>query len=118
MQQDERGFRIAVVADELVNPATAGFDVLKVLERAGWGAIVLPPGWYPGEVLAELRMQFAEQVEEFVRHGYQVVCVGNCEALAEPLAHLGVNMPESVIASDGRKLSGFLRRRRAAASGA
>src|SRR5204863_8008189 len=52
MQQDERGFRIAVVADDLVN--SAGFDVLKVLERAGWGAIVLPPTWYPDEVLAEL----------------------------------------------------------------
>jgi hypothetical protein len=116
MQQDERGFRIAVVADDLVN--SAGFDVLKVLERAGWGAIVLPPTWYPDEVLAELLVQFAEQVQEFVSHGYQVVCVGTCEALAEPMAYLGVTMPESVIPTDGRQLSGFLRRRRAAASSA
>jgi hypothetical protein len=118
MQPDGRGFRIAVVADELVNSATAGFDVLKVLERAGWGAMVIPPDWYPDEVRAELLVQFAEQIEEFVRHGYKVVCVGNCKTLAEPLAHLGVDMPESVIPADGRKLSGFLRRRRAAAGGA
>ena len=118
MQPDERGFRIAVVADELVNSAGPGFDVLKVLERTGWGAIVLPPAWYPDDVRAELLVQLAEQVQEFVRHGYQLVCVGNCEELAEPLAHLGVDMPESVIPADGRQLSGFLRRRRAAASGA
>jgi hypothetical protein len=118
MHQDQRGFRIAVVADELVNSATAGFDALKVLERAGWGAIVLPPAWYPDDVVAELLVQFAEQIEEFVRHGYEVVCVGNCDTLAEPLAHLGVDMPDSVIPADGRQLSGFLRRTRTAASGA
>lgn len=118
MQPDERGFRIAVVADEFVNSDAGGFDVLGLLERAGWGAIVLPPAWYPDDVRAELLAQSAEQVQEFLRHDYQVVCIGDCEALSESLAQLGVAMPESLMPSNGRQLSGFLRRRRAAASGA
>jgi hypothetical protein len=118
MQQDQRGFRIAVVGDELANSATSGFDVLEVLQRAGWGAIVLPPAWYPDEVLADLLVQFAEQVEEFLRHGYDVVCLGSCEALAGPLAQLGVAMPASLARVDKRELSSFLCRTGGAATGA
>jgi len=117
MQPDERGFGVAVVADELVNSTTARFDALNVLERTGWGAIVLPPAWYPEDVLAELLVQVAEQVQEFVRHGYHVVCVGNCEALSEPLARLGIDVPDSTIASGERTLSAFLRRRSARSIG-
>jgi hypothetical protein len=118
MQPDERGFRIAVVADEMANSQAAGFDVLEVLEHAGWGAILLPPAWYPSDVRAELLIQLAEHVEEFTRHGYEVVCIGSCESLAEPLAQLGVAMPPSVTPASQRELSSLLRRPRAATTGA
>ena len=118
MQPDERGFRIAVVADEMANAQAAGFDVLEALERAGWGAILLPPAWYPGDVRADLLIQFAEHVEEFMRHGYEVVCIGSCESLAEPLAQLGVAMPPSVTPAGTCDLSTFLSRSRAATTGA
>jgi hypothetical protein len=117
-QSDERGFRIAVVADEMANSQAAGFDVLEVLERAGWGAILLPPAWYPADVHADLLIQFAEHVEEFMRHGYEVVCIGPCESLAEPLAQLGVAMPPSVTPAGTRDLSTFLSRPRPATTGA
>lgn len=118
MGSDERSFRIAVVANELINGAGAAFDPLEALERSGWGAIVLPPPWYPNEVAAGLRVQFAEHIEEFMRHGYEVVCIGPCDALAEPLAALGVAMPESITPQDERELSGFLRRKRRSATSA
>ena len=118
MQPDERGFRIAVVTDEFVNSKAAGFDVLEVLERAGWGAIILPPAWYPEKVVTELLSQFAEQVQEFVRHGYEVVCIGSCEGLAEPLAHLGVALPASLWTADKSELLRLLDRPRAATTGA
>lgn len=47
MQRDARGHRVAVVADELINPPSPGLDALMLLERAGWGVIVLPPGGTP-----------------------------------------------------------------------
>src|SRR6266700_1774324 len=112
MESDRRGFRIAVVANELVNDGTLAFDVLEVLERAGWGAILLPPNWYTDDVAGELLVQFAEDVEEFVRHGYELDCIGSCEALAEPLEQLGVQMPDSITPKSAAALSKFLRGRR------
>ena len=95
MQTDQRSFRVAVVASELAN---GNVDVLGVLERAGWGAIVLPPAWYPADVANGLLVQVAEQIEEFVRHGYRVVCVGSCERLLAPLRELGTDLPEMITA--------------------
>jgi hypothetical protein len=118
MRPDERGFRIAIVANDLVNSEASGFDVLGVLEREGWGAILLPPAWYPGEVAADLIVQVAEHLEEFVRHGYHVVCVGSCDALADPLKQLGVPMPDSITPAGEAELSEFLQSRRVPAAGA
>lgn len=109
MQTDERGYRIAVVPDELVNDGASGLDVLEVLEQCGWGAIVLPPSWYPRELAEDLLTQFAEQIEEFVRHGYDVVCVGSCAGLVAPLERLGLAAPDS--APDPDDLASFLRAR-------
>src|SRR5947209_6410739 len=95
MQTDERSFRIAVVPSELVNDGALDFDVLEVLEQNGWGAIVLPPRWYPSELAGDLLTQFAEHIEEFVRHGYDVVCVESCEPLCAPLAALDIPMPDT-----------------------
>jgi hypothetical protein len=117
MQADERSRRVAVVSDDLVNAHAGGFDVLAVLEQAGWGAIVLPPAWYPAELSANLLTQFAEHIEEFLRHGYDVVCVGSCEGLSEPLAALGVSMPESRTPSRAEELSEFLDQRAMPAHG-
>jgi hypothetical protein len=105
MQTDERSFRIAVVPDELVNDGALPFDVLQVLDQSGWGAIVLPPGWYPPELAGDLLTQFAEHIEEFVRHGYDVVCLDSCEALAAPLAQLGIALPDTISAAGSGELA-------------
>jgi hypothetical protein len=99
---------MVVVSDELINAPPPGLDVLAVLDRTGWGAIILPPSWYPDEVRTELNEQFAEHIEEFVRHGYSVVCVGSCEPLAAPLRALGVAPPDSISPADDAELEAFL----------
>jgi hypothetical protein len=114
MQTDMRGFRVALVADELINSAPPDLDALSVLERAGWGTIVLPPSWYPDEVAAQLLDQVAEHIEEFVRHGYEVVCIGSPEALGDPLERLGVATPDWVTPTGEAELLEFLARRRGA----
>jgi hypothetical protein len=96
LDADNRSFRLAVVADELVNAPPPGLDVVGVLDEHGWGLIVLPPSWYGDDVASDLLVQVAEHIEEFVRHNYRVVCIGGCEALALPLSELGVAMPDTI----------------------
>lgn len=111
MDADERGYRVAIVADELVNPTADGFDALEVLQQEDWGAIQLPPAWYPPEIAARFLEQVAEHAEEFARHGYDVVVVGGRAGLAEALGNAGVAEPDSVVAQTADELRQFLRSR-------
>jgi hypothetical protein len=112
VDEDRRGYRVALVADELVNPAPGGLDALAELERAGWGAIQLPPLWYPDDVAAQLLDQVAEHVEEFVRHGYDVVLVGSRAGLAEALGAIGEALPDAIAPRTTDELQSFLAARR------
>jgi hypothetical protein len=89
MEGDARGFRVALVAGELLNGAT-GVDVLAVLQQEDWGVIQLPAGEYPDAVAGPLLEQVAEQSEEFARHGYRLAIVGSRAGLAEALSAYGI----------------------------
>ena len=108
MDADERGFRVALVADEFVNPAPGGLDVLAVLALAGWGAIQLPPAWYPDDVAAQLLEQVAEHVDEFARHDYDLVLVGARPGLAEALDAIGTVLPTAIVPGSAAELRDFL----------
>ena len=109
MEGDERSFRVALVAAELVNPAPGGLDALAVLERAGWGVMALPADWYPDDVARPLLEQIAEQAQEFAAHGYDVVLVGERAALREALARLGRDVPPALPhPQDAAELEAFL----------
>jgi hypothetical protein len=105
---DERGFRVALVADEFVNPPPGGLDVLAVLAGEDWGAIQLPPAWYPDDVARPLLDQVAEHVEEFVRHDYDLVRVGDRAGLAQALGALGVAAPVAITPLTDDELRAFL----------
>lgn len=111
MDVDERGSRIALVADELVNPAADGIDALEVLHAEDWGVIQLPPAWYPAEIAAPMLEQIAEHVEEFARHGYQIVLIGDRVGLKDALARGGLDLPDALRPASADELRAFLQAR-------
>jgi hypothetical protein len=108
MRADERSFRIALVADRYVNPPPGEPDAVAVAAAAGWGVMQLPPDDYPAEVTGPLLAEVAEQVEEFSRHGYAFVLVGDCPGLAEALARVGIAVPGQIIPATAVMLRKFL----------
>lgn len=108
MEGDARGFRVALVAGELLNPADGGVDALAVLEEEGWGVIQLPAADYPEEVAAPLLEQAAEQAEEFARHGYVLVVVGHHDGLESALGRYGLGLPPAVDPDGADRLRAFL----------
>lgn len=105
---DERSFRVALVADRYVNPAPGGLDGLAVLAAACWGVMQLPDDVYPDEVARLLLAEIAEQVEEFSRHGYVFVLVGERAGLEEALARVEVAVPPCVVPASADELREFL----------
>jgi hypothetical protein len=108
VEGDKRGFRVALVAGELLNPTDGQVDALAVLQDEDWGAIQLPAAEYPDEVAAPLLEQAAEQADEFARHGYTLAVVRGHPGLAEALARYGVDMPPSVDPASAEELRDFL----------
>jgi hypothetical protein len=96
MKRDERSFRVALVADRYVNPQPGGLDGIAVAADAGWGVMQLPADDYPTAVAGRLLFEVAEQAEEFSRHGYDLVLVGQCEGLADALARVGLGVPDGI----------------------
>jgi hypothetical protein len=109
VEGDARGFRVALIADELVNPAPGGIDGLAVLEAEDWGAVALPSPAYPSPVAAPLLEQVAEQADEFLRHGYAVAVVGRRQGLDEALAAFGRSGLPFVDPASANELHAFLR---------
>ena len=108
MEGDARGFRVALVAGELINPAGGAVDALAVLEQEDWGAIQLPAADYPDEVAGPLLEQAAEQAEEFARHGYVLAVVGRRDGLDEALRRYGVEPPPAIDPETAGELRQFL----------
>jgi hypothetical protein len=96
MKRDERSFRVALVADRYVNPQPGGVDGVAVAAETGWGVIQLPADDYPDAVAERLLYEIAEQAEEFTRHGYDLVLVGERKGLAEALARVGIALPDAI----------------------
>lgn len=73
---DARGWRVALLPDALLNPPqpllVPGLDVLGALDANGYGVLQLPP---PGKH-ALLLAVIADQVAEYLHHGYAIVAVG------------------------------------------
>jgi hypothetical protein len=116
VKPDARSFRIALVADRYVNPPPGGLDALAVLAQAGWGAMQLPADDYPAHVAGRVLAEVAEQAEEFSRHGYDFVLVGDRDGLAKALAAVGLGVPDQIVPSAAAELLSFLHARTAPAA--
>jgi hypothetical protein len=108
VEGDQRSFRVALVASELVNPGGDGVDALAVIEQEGWGAMQLPAADYPDEVAAPLLDQVAEQTEEFARHGYTLALVGSRAGLEQALERYGLAVPPAIEPDAADQLRAFL----------
>jgi len=108
VKPDERSFRVAFVADRYVNPPPGGVDGLGTAAAAGWGVMQLPALDYPAEIRARVLAEVAEQAEEFSRHGYEFVLVGDEDGLAGALAAVGVAVPDQITPADAGDLRSFL----------
>jgi hypothetical protein len=124
VSDDERGWRMALVPDALINPpARTGAalpDVLGMLKSSGYGLLQLPP---PGKH-ALLLAVIADQVAEYAHHGYAVVAIGlrgksgdglHWRRLAPLLRHREVALPPRHLigtcadaALEARRLADFL----------
>ena len=93
---DLRGFRVVLVADELINGDRASFDLLGALDEAGWGVMLLPPTWYPDAAAGPLLDAIADQVQEYGRHGYALALIGARAGLEAALARAGAPVPAPV----------------------
>jgi hypothetical protein len=105
---DARGFKVALVAGELLNPADGSVDALAVLEAEDWGAIQLPAADYPDEVARPLLEQAAEQAEEFARNGYTLAVIRGRAGLDEALNRYGVAPPPAADPATAEELRAFL----------
>jgi len=108
MKPDARSFRIMLAADGYVNPPPGGLDAVAVAAERGWGVMQLPADAYPPEVAEPLLAEIAEQLEEFSRHGYAFVLVGERAGLPEALAQVGVPLPDQISPRTSSQLADFL----------
>ena len=124
MNDDARGWRMALVPDTLINPPARADralpDVLRVLEASGYGVLQLPPAGEHSLLLAVI----ADQVAEYAHHGYAVVAIGvpgkpgdglHWRRLAPLLRHRGVALPPRHLirpdvdaAAEAQRLAAFL----------
>jgi len=107
MDRDARSFRVALMADRYVNPLAGGVDGIAAAARAGWGVLQLPAEDYPASLAVRLLFEVAEQVEEFCRHGYDVVLIGQCDGLAAALARVGLAVPDDLVPETTGQLADF-----------
>lgn len=125
MSGDARGWRMALVADALINPPARIRaklpDVLRLLEASGYGLLQLPPA---GKAHGLLLAVVADQVAEYAHHGYAVAALGmrgqpgdglHWRRLAPLLRHRGVAPPprhlirsDAHTESEGERLTAFL----------
>ncbi|HKF34995.1 MAG TPA: hypothetical protein VKB37_21765 [Jatrophihabitantaceae bacterium] len=108
MKRDQRSFRVALVADQFVNPPRGGVDGVAAAAEAGWGVVQLPADDYPDAVTQRLLFEVAEQADEFSRHGYDLVVVGQRDGLAEALARVGLAVPDAITPESYVALREFL----------
>ena len=71
---------MALVADVIVNEPPGSFDVLGLLEAAGFGLVVLPPADFVLRTIARIVEYTVDDLEDYRANGYRVVIVGSSRA--------------------------------------
>ncbi|MCX6519341.1 MAG: hypothetical protein NTZ21_01600 [Actinobacteria bacterium] len=73
---DPRGYRVALVADAIVNEGAAEYDVVSALEAATFGMIVPPPSEFTLRTIASTMEYIVDDLADYAKQGYRVVVIG------------------------------------------
>ena len=73
---DPRGYRVALVADAIVNEGAAAYDVVSALEAATFGMVVPPPSEFALRTIASTMEYIVDDLADYARQGYRVVVIG------------------------------------------
>jgi hypothetical protein len=73
---DPRGYRVALVADAIVNDGMARYDVVAALDAATFGMVVPPPSDFALRTIASTMEYVVDDLADYARQGYRVVVIG------------------------------------------
>ena len=76
LHPDPRAYRVALVADAIVNEQHARFDVVAMLEAADFGVVVLPPSDFAISTIAGIVEYVVDDLLDYRSNGYRVVIIG------------------------------------------
>ena len=76
LHPDPRAYRVALVADAIVNDEHARFDALAMLEAAEFGVVVLPPSDFAMSTIAGIVEYVVDDLVDYRSNGYRVVVIG------------------------------------------
>ncbi len=77
LNPDPRAYRVALVADAVVNEGSAPFDALALLDAAEFGIVVLPPADFVLERIARTVEYTVDDLVDYRDNGYRVVVIGS-----------------------------------------
>ena len=77
LHPDPRAYRVALVADGVVNESVATFDALAALEAHQFGIIVLPPSDFTLPSIDSIVEYVIDDLADYERNGYRVVEIGS-----------------------------------------
>ena len=85
LHPDPRAYRVALVADAIVNEGAAAYDVVAALDDADFGVIVLPPSDFTVATIASIVEYVVDDMVDYRSKGYAVLVIGSTN-----LAQFGV----------------------------
>jgi len=77
LHPDPRAYRVALVADSIVNEGGAGYDAVALLDDAEFGIIVLPPSDFAVPTIASIVEYVVDDLADYRAKGYVVLIVGH-----------------------------------------
>lgn len=79
LHPDPRAYRVALVADAVINDGAAAFDAMAALEAHQFGIIVLPPSDFTVNSIGSIVEYVVDDLTDYERNGYRVVEIGSSE---------------------------------------
>lgn len=77
LHPDPRAYRVALVADAIVNDGAVPYDLVALLDAADFGVIVLPPSDFEISTIGSIVEYVVDDLVDYRAKGYAVVVIGD-----------------------------------------